>query len=94
MPAGRCKLIGDRLHGAPLPIEHGGPFRLVSPGPVRVQHTAPERIEFHTKSRRIAHKRPLIAGLLKLVGMHPRARVWREERHWLFSAGRSTRIFG
>lgn len=85
-------LIADRLHGAPLPIEHGGPFRLVSPSQYGYKSVkCLERIEFHTKKPSDAHKRPLIAGLLKLVAMHPRARVWREERHGLFP-GRSQRF--
>jgi DMSO/TMAO reductase YedYZ molybdopterin-dependent catalytic subunit len=77
-------LIADRLHGAPLPLEHGGPFRLVSASQYGYKSVkCLERIEFHTDRPSDAHMRPVIAGLLKLVGMHPRARVWHEERHWL-----------
>jgi DMSO/TMAO reductase YedYZ molybdopterin-dependent catalytic subunit len=85
-------LIADHLHGAPLPIEHGGPFRLVSPSQYGYKSVKSlERIELHTKRPSDAHTRFLTAGLLKLVAMHPRARVWQEERHWLFP-GRSQRF--
>ena len=85
-------LIADRLDGAPLPIEHGAPFRLVSPSQYGYKSVKwLERIELHTEEPSDAHERPFMTALLKPVGMHPRARVWHEERHWLFP-GRSQRF--
>lgn len=85
-------LIADRLDGGPLPIEHGAPVRLVSPGQYGYKSVKYlERIEFHTKKPSDSHQRLFLAAPLKLVGMHPRGRVWHEERHWLFP-GRSQRF--
>jgi DMSO/TMAO reductase YedYZ molybdopterin-dependent catalytic subunit len=78
-------LVADRLDGAPLPLEHGGPLRLVSPsqyGYKSIKYL--ERIEFHTKRPSDRHKRLVVGALIKSAGVHPRARVWEEERHPLF----------
>lgn len=76
-------LIADRLDGRPLDSDHGAPIRLVSPsqyGFVSVKHLC--RIELHT-SQPVERYHPALAMQLglELVKPHPRARVWREERH-------------
>ena len=71
-------LIADRLDGRPLDGEHGAPARLISPqqyGYISTKHLC--RIEVHT-----AEPRGINGSLrLRLLGPHPRARVWAEERH-------------
>ncbi|MEJ7704294.1 MAG: VOC family protein [Geodermatophilaceae bacterium] len=70
-------LIADRLDGRPLSGDHGAPARLVSPrqyGYVSTKHLC--RIEVHTAEPKRVHK-----SVLRLLGPHPRARVWEEERH-------------
>ncbi len=70
-------LIADRLDGRPLAGDHGAPARLVSPrqyGYVSTKHLC--RIEVHTAEPKRVHK-----SVLRLLGPHPRARVWEEERH-------------
>ena len=71
-------LIADRLDGRPLDADHGAPVRLVSPnqyGYVSTKHLC--RIELHTTEPTGVH-----ASLaLRLLKPHPRARVWKEERH-------------
>jgi DMSO/TMAO reductase YedYZ molybdopterin-dependent catalytic subunit len=77
-------LIAEHLDGRPLDDDHGAPARLVSPnqyGFVSTKHLC--SIELHTteppESYRHASSRNQIA--LRLLGPHPRARVWKEERH-------------
>jgi DMSO/TMAO reductase YedYZ molybdopterin-dependent catalytic subunit len=77
-------LIADRLDGRPLDPDHGAPARLVSPdqyGFVSTKHLC--SIELHTteppQSSRHASLKNQIA--LRMLGPHPRARVWNEERH-------------
>ena len=75
-------LIADRLDGRPLSGDHGAPARLVSPrqyGYVSTKHLC--RIEVHTAEPKGIHK-----SVLRLLGPHPRARVWEEERHGSFPA--------
>jgi DMSO/TMAO reductase YedYZ molybdopterin-dependent catalytic subunit len=71
-------LIADRLDGRPLDGDHGAPARLVSPhqyGYISTKHLC--RIEVHTVEPQ-GIQRTL---LMRLLGPHPRARVWAEERH-------------
>jgi DMSO/TMAO reductase YedYZ molybdopterin-dependent catalytic subunit len=78
-------LIAERLDGRPLDGDHGAPARLVSPrqyGYISTKHLC--RIELHSgvpSGIRAAH--PLSRVMLRgpLVKPHPRARVWKEERH-------------
>jgi DMSO/TMAO reductase YedYZ molybdopterin-dependent catalytic subunit len=77
-------LIADRLNGRPLDGDHGAPARLVSPsqyGFVSTKHLG--EIELHTTKppdrHRHASRENQIA--LRLLAPHPRADVWREERH-------------
>ena len=76
-------LIADRLNGAVLDGDHGAPVRLVSPsqyGFVSTKYLC--RIEVHTsepKARYHPSRRVQLA--LQALKPHPRARVWREERH-------------
>jgi DMSO/TMAO reductase YedYZ molybdopterin-dependent catalytic subunit len=77
-------LIAERLDGEPLDADHGAPLRLVSPsqyGFVSVKHLC--RVAVHTGEPGGGYH-PLgwrQFGLNRLVSPHPRARVWREERH-------------
>lgn len=74
-------LVATRLDGQPLTPAHGAPVRLVSPsqyGFVSTKHLG--RIEVHTSEPRSD------APFSVLTREHPRARVWREERHAWFPA--------
>lgn len=69
-------LIATHLDGQPLSPAHGAPVRLVSPsqyGFVSTKHLC--TIELHTTRPRDDHPYSV------LTRSHPRARVWREERH-------------
>lgn len=71
-------LIAQRLDGRPLDGDHGAPARLVSPrqyGYVNTKHLC--RIELHTSEP----QHTTSSRVLRLLGRHPRARVWEEERH-------------
>jgi DMSO/TMAO reductase YedYZ molybdopterin-dependent catalytic subunit len=77
-------LIAEHLDGRPLDGDHGAPARLVSSyqyGFVSTKHLC--SIELHTTqppdSYRHASRKNQMA--LRLLGPHPRARVWQEERH-------------
>lgn len=79
-------LVADRLDDRPLDADHGAPVRLVSPqqyGFVSTKHLC--RIELHVE--RPAQKNPAAIRIGRLtlrtplIEPHPRARVWREERH-------------
>ena len=79
-------LIADRLYGRPLTPDHGAPVRLVSPhqyGYKSTKHLC--RIELHTSEPRLTYDflDPFGRAMLRspLIGAHPRARVWKEERH-------------
>lgn len=72
-------LFEFRLEGAPLDGDHGAPIRLVSPdqyGYVNVKHL--DRIELHTTDPGDLH---VGNRVMQLLGPHPRACVWEEERH-------------
>jgi len=77
-------LIAERLDGQPLDSDHGAPARLVSPaqyGYVSTKHLC--CVEAHTAKP----KEPRLAALMSLLfKVHPRARVWEEERHGSFPA--------
>ena len=71
-------LLADHLDGRPLDGDHGAPVRLVSPGQygfVSIKHLS--GIELHTRVP--TGRRPSVTD--RLLAGHPRARVWREERH-------------
>ncbi|MBA3310253.1 MAG: molybdopterin-dependent oxidoreductase [Nocardioidaceae bacterium] len=75
-------LIAERLDGRPLDGDHGAPARLVSPsqyGYVSTKHLC--RIEVHSAEPKGTHASVLRQLPLRLLSAHPRARVWREERH-------------
>ena len=78
-------LIAERLGGRPLGPDHGAPARLVSPGQygyVSTKHLC--RVELHTAEPRekYRHLDPFGRALLRgALSPHPRARVWKEERH-------------
>jgi DMSO/TMAO reductase YedYZ molybdopterin-dependent catalytic subunit len=77
-------LIAERLNGQPLDSDHGAPARLVSPhqyGYVNTKHLC--AIELHTAEPKETYAQaPLIVQVfLRLYQPHPRARVWKEERH-------------
>ena len=79
-------LIADRLDGRPLDGDHGAPARLLSPsqyGFMSTKHLS--RIEVHTAEPRELHdhasRLSRVVFRARLIKTHPRARVWREERH-------------
>jgi DMSO/TMAO reductase YedYZ molybdopterin-dependent catalytic subunit len=79
-------LIADALNGRPLTSDHGAPVRLVSPhqyGFVSTKHLC--GIEVHTAPPPENYGHAALLAKLFLRGplfqRHPRARVWREERH-------------
>ena len=74
-------LLAVHLNGRPLDSDHGAPARLVSPqqyGYMNTKHLC--RIEVHTSEPRPTG--PVLRSRvpLRLLGRHPRARVWQEER--------------
>jgi DMSO/TMAO reductase YedYZ molybdopterin-dependent catalytic subunit len=74
-------LLATRLDGQPLTPAHGAPLRLVSPGQYGFVSTKHLRtIEVHTRRPREEHPFTVVTR------SHPRARVWREERHAWFPA--------
>jgi DMSO/TMAO reductase YedYZ molybdopterin-dependent catalytic subunit len=80
-------LIADRLDGRPLDSDHGAPVRFVSPGQYGYMNTKHLcLIEVHTSEPREDYRRlaRLVQAFLRGPGApHPRARVWKEERHRL-----------
>ena len=73
-------LLADRLGDEPLSLGHGAPLRLVSPqqyGYLNAKHLC--AIEIHTSA-------PSALRGSVLFRMHPRARVWREERNGVLPA--------
>jgi DMSO/TMAO reductase YedYZ molybdopterin-dependent catalytic subunit len=88
-------LIADRLDGCPLDADHGAPARLVSPsqyGHASVKHLC--RIEVLTaeppEHHHAASSLAELALRSSLIKPHPRARVWKEERH-RYLPGRAVR---
>lgn len=74
-------LVATRLDGRPLSPAHGAPVRLVSPsqyGFVSTKHL--RTVEVHAGRPRDDHPYTV------LTRSHPRARVWKEERHPWFPA--------
>jgi DMSO/TMAO reductase YedYZ molybdopterin-dependent catalytic subunit len=70
-------LLADTLNGMPLDADHGAPLRVVSPsqyGFISTKHLS--CIALHT---RVPVARQSLAD--RVLAAHPRARVWREERH-------------
>lgn len=76
-------LIAEHLDSRPLDLDHGAPARLVSPGQygfVNVKHLC--RIEIHNSEPADSYGgHPISEVFLRLFIRHPRARVWKEERH-------------
>ena len=78
-------LIAEHLDGRPLDGDHGAPARLVSPsqyGFISTKHLC--LVEIHTAEPKenYGHAPLLVkAGLRGPAKPHPRARVWKEERH-------------
>jgi DMSO/TMAO reductase YedYZ molybdopterin-dependent catalytic subunit len=74
-------LLADRLDDEPLSLAHGAPLRLISPlqyAYISAKHLC--AIEIHT-SAPPARRDPV------LFRVHPRARVWQEERNGVLPAG-------
>jgi DMSO/TMAO reductase YedYZ molybdopterin-dependent catalytic subunit len=74
-------LVAEHLDGRPLDSDHGAPLRLVSPqqyGYMSIKHLC--RVEVHTSPPPPTGSRT-DRVLLSLLGRHPRARVWPEERN-------------
>ena len=79
-------LIADHLNGCPLTGDHGAPVRLVSPlqyGFVSTKHLCRVVVRTSAPRENFGHAASLAQLLLRgpLFQPHPRARVWREERH-------------
>jgi DMSO/TMAO reductase YedYZ molybdopterin-dependent catalytic subunit len=75
-------LIAEHLDGRPLDGDHGAPVRLVSPsqyGFVSTKHLC--RIELHTGIPKDPRRFAIDQVPMRLLAPHPRARVWKEERH-------------
>ncbi len=75
-------LIAERLDDRLLDSDHGAPARLVSPrqyGFMSTKHLC--RIEVHSSEPNDPHASVFRQVLQRLLGSHPRARVWHEERH-------------
>ena len=71
-------LLADRLDGQPLDGDHGAPLRLLSPaqyGYANIKHVC--RIDVLAGAPPAASQ----ALLDRVLQSHPRARVWKEERH-------------
>lgn len=79
---GKDVLIAEHLDGHPLDSDHGAPVRLASPtqyGFISTKHLC--RIELHTTEPKGNHRSAIQQLPLSLLAPHPRARVWKEERH-------------
>jgi len=69
-------LIAEQLEGRPLESDHGAPARLVSPsqyGFISTKHLCLIEVRSGPPSKTF--------GRTPLIQAHPRARVWKEERH-------------
>jgi len=83
-------LIAENLDGRPLDGDHGAPARLVSPkqyGYINTKHLC--RIDVHSGEP------PSIDDtlIMRLLSSHPRARVWKEERHRYLPAWSIRRLY-
>ena len=85
-------LLAEHLDGQPLSADHGAPLRLVSPsqyGFISTKHLC--AIEIHTSEPRenfgAASTLARVGFSLPIFRRHPRARVWREERHPYLAPG-------
>jgi DMSO/TMAO reductase YedYZ molybdopterin-dependent catalytic subunit len=77
-------LIADHLGGRPLDGDHGAPVRLVSPdqyGFVSTKHLCSIELRTAKSLESSRHASPTSSIALRLLAPHPRARVWKEERH-------------
>jgi len=80
-------LIADRLDGRPLDSDHGAPVRLVSPsqyGYISVKHLCriePRDVAPASDALGAASAIARVGLRTPLIRIHPRARVWEEERH-------------
>jgi DMSO/TMAO reductase YedYZ molybdopterin-dependent catalytic subunit len=77
-------LIAEHLDGRPLDADHGAPVRLVSPnqyGFVSTKHLCSIALHTSEPAARYRHASPKNHMALRVLGPHPRARVWNEERH-------------
>jgi DMSO/TMAO reductase YedYZ molybdopterin-dependent catalytic subunit len=74
-------LIAEHLDGRPLDSDHGAPARLVSPQ----ADTASSAPSTFAASRSTHPSREVAFAVgqlpMRLLSPHPRARVWKEERH-------------
>jgi DMSO/TMAO reductase YedYZ molybdopterin-dependent catalytic subunit len=81
-------LLAEHLDGQPLNPDHGAPLRLVSPSQSTKHLCA---IEIHTCEPRenfgAASTLARVGFSLPIFRRHPRARVWREERHPYLAPG-------
>lgn len=71
-------LIAENLNGHPLDSDHGAPARLVSPkqyGFINTKHLS--LIAVYTAEPKGIHR----SLAMRALSPHPRARVWKEERH-------------
>jgi DMSO/TMAO reductase YedYZ molybdopterin-dependent catalytic subunit len=88
-------LLVDTLDGRPLTPDHGAPMRLVSPdqyGFISTKHLC--RIElYRSEPTAFYHPTKSIQRALRTVRPHPRARVWREERHRYLPAWLVRRVY-
>jgi DMSO/TMAO reductase YedYZ molybdopterin-dependent catalytic subunit len=79
----RDVLLADHMEGQSLTADHGAPLRLVSPqqyGFVSTKYLC--KIELHTARPPDKYHPDRTTQLtLTMLKPHPRARVWREERH-------------
>jgi DMSO/TMAO reductase YedYZ molybdopterin-dependent catalytic subunit len=75
-------LLAQHLNGRRLDSDHGAPARLVSPaqyGYVNTKHLS--RIKVLTSEPCDPYGSSITNLALRLLGRHPRARVWQEEPH-------------
>lgn len=79
-------LIAENLDGRPLDSDHGAPARLVSPGQygfVSTKHLSTIELHVTAPDENYGRTDSLTGPGLRgpLFQRHPRARVWKEERH-------------
>jgi DMSO/TMAO reductase YedYZ molybdopterin-dependent catalytic subunit len=77
-------LIAEHLDGRPLDGDHGAPVRLISPnqyGFVSTKHLCSIELRTTEPPQSYRHASPKNQMAMRVLGPHPRARVWKEERH-------------